>query len=227
MEKKALAVRIGIETVQHARGSRATMRQEHEKIRHVVACLLFVAVACVPSHADARKIVSQITELSQLPPPPNNYPVPHDPHMLFYLQRSSNSNTIVYAANIDYAGRLDPQKPIVAYWRRYTEGGQRMALRFLERILAFDTSAQPVDGQPNAYEAYIVSYPDRPFRVDVDKAGVAEAVVKMGNTRARLVSAYVELDDSTFIPTILYVDLYGIDLAKGAILRERLTPQAD
>jgi hypothetical protein len=102
-----------------------------------------------------------------------------------------------------------------------------MALRFLERILAFDTSAQPIDGQPNAYEAYIVSYPDRQFRVDVDKTGVAEAVVKMGNTRARLVSAYVELDDSTFIPTILHVDLYGIDLAKGAILRERLTPQAD
>ena len=42
--------------------------------------------------------------------------------MLFYLQRSTNGNTIVYAANLTKAGQLDPKAPIdafcgVAMWR--------------------------------------------------------------------------------------------------------------
>ena len=37
----------------------------------------------------------------------DEYPVPSDENMLFYIQKSYNTNTVVYAANIDADGKVN------------------------------------------------------------------------------------------------------------------------
>src|SRR5947199_328024 len=75
--------------------------------------------------AGGRELTSQVTELDHIPSLRAEFPVPNDPNMLFYIQRSVNANTVVYAAHIDVQGRLDPDEPVEVYWRWYNIDGQR------------------------------------------------------------------------------------------------------
>jgi hypothetical protein len=189
-------------------------------------CAFVLAVSIFgASPAPARELASDVTELDHMPPLPGNFPVPNDPNMLFYLQRSTNANTIVYAANMDAQGHIDPDTPIDAYWRRYAEEGQRRGLHFLERLVAFGVHARPIAGHANTFNADIAGYPERSFSVEIDKTGSPEAVTKMGARNARLVAAYLQLDEHGLIPSLVYCDIYGVDQATGQLLKEHLVPK--
>src|ERR1700741_2751609 len=65
-----------------------------------------------------------------------DFPIPpQTKSMLFYIQRSTNSNTIIYDANIKN-GKIDADKALNIYWIRYTEKNQKKELNYLERVLA-------------------------------------------------------------------------------------------
>jgi hypothetical protein len=193
--------------------------------RIVIALLLSITLlGSVP--AAARDLVSEVTELDHMPLLPGHFPVPSDPNMLFYVQRSTNANTIVYAANLTAPGQIDPKKPVDAYWRRYAESGERRALYFFERILAFGVSSNPIPGHANEFEADVVAYPERKFSVNIGKSGLPEAILQIGGHSAKLVSAYLQLDESGLIPSLVYCDIYGIDQANGQVLHERLSPKS-
>lgn len=57
---------------------------------------------------------------------------PVSPNLLFYLQRSKDSNTVVYEANVAANHTLDADKPVDVYWIRYAEDGQRKKLSALQ-----------------------------------------------------------------------------------------------
>ena len=62
-----------------------------------------------------------------------DFPVPvPDSKQLFYLQRTSNTNTIVYELNLQN-GSIDKENPIKEYWIRYQEKGQREDLNYIQR----------------------------------------------------------------------------------------------
>jgi len=192
----------------------------------IVIALLLGMTLLGAAPAAARELVSEITELDHMPPLPGHFPVPSDPNMLFYVQRSSNANTIVYAANLTAPGQIDPKKPIDVFWRRYNEKGERRALYFFERILAFGVSTSPAPGHANEIEANVVAYPERKFSVEIGKSGAPEAILQIGGHSAKLVSAYLQLDESGLIPSLVYCDIYGIDRASGQVLHERLSPKS-
>jgi hypothetical protein len=181
----------------------------------------FLLTAATPGFA--RDMASTVTELDRLPPLPGDFPVPHDPGQLFYLQRSMNSNTVVYAANLDPGGTIDPQNPLNVFWRRYNNEGERRPLNFFERVLAF--GARIAEAHAGEYDAYVAGYPERKFTVEMDKSGTPIAVVRMGEHLARLMAVYVKMEGSAFIPTIISADIFGIDEASGKVLQEHLVPR--
>src|SRR3954452_17345983 len=65
------------------------------------------------------------------------FPVPSGNNkQLFYLQRTANTNTIVYELN--YNNRdLDVEEPIHVYWIRYTEQGQKEELNYIQKKFAY------------------------------------------------------------------------------------------
>src|SRR6185503_510914 len=80
-----------------------------------------------------------------------NYPVPpQHKNSLFYLQRNKNSNTIIYEANILPNGKLDSKNPVSVFWLRYTEGGEKKELNWIQRWLAYGVDFEPAkDGSGN------------------------------------------------------------------------------
>jgi hypothetical protein len=173
----------------------------------------------------AQGITESIVEFDRLPQARTDYPPPNDPNILFYVQRSANSNTVVYAARLSGAGRLDRDEPVQVFWRRFNSDGGRKSLSFAERNMAFGVEARTAPGREGAAIVNIVSYPTRKALVELDEKGRPRAVIDMGNRRAKLAYAYIQLaEDSGTIPSIAYVDLYGVDLATGRALRERIRP---
>jgi hypothetical protein len=186
--------------------------------------LVLAGLGCILP-ADAMRLVMTFSELHQMPPPPRpGYRAPTDPDMLFYLQRSTNANTIVYAADIDAQGRLDQHHPVEVFWRVFDEDGRRHGLSWIERLLAYGVRVQPAKGAPNAFDAYIVSFPQMKCRVDVSQSGTPECILQINGRRARLVSAYIELDETGIWPRPIFLNIYGIDAKSGNVLREHIEP---
>nr|WP_262483968.1 CDP-alcohol phosphatidyltransferase family protein [Chryseobacterium sp. CCH4-E10] len=72
-------------------------------------------------------------EADQFPVPPSNNT------MMFYLQRTPNTNTIVYALNYDKNNNLPENNPINVYWIRYTEpGSPKKNLNYIQKNLRME-----------------------------------------------------------------------------------------
>ena len=76
--------------------------------------------------------------------PGTGYPVPSEPNQIFFLQRSMNSNTIVYAVRLDSDLKLDRRDPVEIFWRRFNDNGERLPITFAERNLAFGVRTKPL-----------------------------------------------------------------------------------
>ncbi len=141
-------------------------------------------------------------------------PAPNDPGQVFYLQRSTNRNTIVYAARFDADGNLDPHNPLAVYWRRFEENGQIQALNFEQRNFAFGVRVRP-GAQPGEFtvrsrataRAQATLRQTEPFR--------AELVGHLDGEEIRLKYAFVEAIDG-LIPRVIEVRAFG-RLESGAI----------
>ncbi len=152
-----------------------------------------------------------------------DFPVPHEPNQIFYVQRSLNSNTIVFAARLRPAGGLDAKSPVDVYWRRYNDEGERKELSGIERSLAFGVKADPVAGQPGSFMVRVVSYPDRPALLRM-AGGAPRLEMKVAGEPSRLDHAYLEVDDSGSVPHVRQVHLFGYSLATGKPVSESFTP---
>ena len=125
----------------------------------VRAGLVLGLIAVQPAHA--QDFASRVVELDRLPKARPDIPVASDPNMLFYVQRSTNPNTVVYAARLDAAGKLDMAQPVEGFWRRFKSDGARVPLSFTERNGAYGVDVRRIDRRDDAVLANIVSYPDR------------------------------------------------------------------
>ena len=177
--------------------------------------LVLGLIAVQPAHA--QDFASRVVELDRLPKARPDIPVASDPNMLFYVQRSTNPNTVVYAA------RLDMAQPVEVFWRRFKSDGARVPLSFTERNVAYGVDVRRIEGRDDAVLANIVSYPDRKAVIEAGAAMKPRAVLQIGNRRARLVYAYIDVDDSGTVPKVKSVDIYGTDLSTGKALHEKLT----
>ena len=150
----------------------------------------------------------------------DGFPVPTgNAQQLFYLQRTSNTNTIVYELNIK-KGVLDKDNPVHVYWIRYAEKGQTAELSWVQRVFA--------------YGVKIKSYPDSSYRVRlVSYAGYSMFLKKGIDGKYRMYAAingkmmilnhiFVKITGgSMWSPDIEYFEVSGLDPATGKPVSER------
>ncbi len=172
--------------------------------------------------AVGREITSQVTELDHILRVRPEYPVPNEPNMLFYIERSVNSNTVVYAANVDAHGRIDPDTPVNAYWRWYNVDGHKKPLIFIERMLAYGIKSVAHDGPHGAITFKVAAVPERKIVLDLDGHGHPEASMQIGGRWVKLVYIYLQVDDSGFLPKVPALDIFGYDKLTGKPLREHI-----
>ena len=140
---------------------------------------------------------------------------------IFRIRRSTNANEIVYAAQIDRAGQLDDDDPLVAYWLMHAEDGHREGLNILEKLLAYGFSADPAP--EGGYRVVLKAKKDRPVRLAL-RGGCPVAYMEISGQPALLRSIFVQTSSGGVIPTIAHVDVSGTDPASGREVAERILP---
>ena len=172
-------------------------------------------------NAQQRASGSTLEEVDSLPVIRPDFPVPDDPGMVFYLQRSTNSNTVVYAARFLDNGKLDPRQPVMAYWRRFNTTGERLPLKMIEDSFAFGVRARATD-DPDVFTLHVVSYPERRAILRLVEPGRAELLLPVDGRRMRMRYAYVDVDESGLVPSVREVVVTGHDVQTGRALVERI-----
>jgi len=141
---------------------------------------------------------------------------------LFVIERSTNANVVHYDANIGADGQLDPRQPITAYWVMAAVDGHREELTAFEKSRAYGFTVEPSQDS-NAYRLRLVAQRRREITiVRQGDAVLAEAVID--GRRAYLKRMYVNTHRVLAVPTVKYIELFGIDVATGESVSEKVLP---
>jgi len=136
------------------------------------------------------------------------------PAELFRIERSKNANVVVYEAK--------PGTEVTATWLMLAEHGERAALTFLERTMAYGFDLRSAAPAPGSWLT-LHALASRVIHV-TEHGGCLAALASIGGHAAVLKRIYVKADDRGLIPTVQFVRLFGVDVATGAALTETLRP---
>jgi hypothetical protein len=157
--------------------------------------------------------------------PVERFPSPPDsPVRLFYIQRSSNANTVIYDANILTNKALNAKDPVHTYWIRYGEKGQKEELSTIQRTLAYGLYTDAIKTEVNAFEGYFLAYRKRKFVVKLDPKGTPIALFPINGKLQILKRVFVSVDESHMMPSVNYIELFGKDQISGKDVYERFKP---
>ena len=183
----------------------------------LAAALLGAALPAV-----AKDGTSQVTELDAIPRVKPHYPIPSEPNQVFYIERSSNANTVIYCAKLGKDGKLDTSEPIVGYWRWYNVDGHIKTLNFAERMLAYGIKSIKHDGPNGSYSFKIAAMPERTLYIGLDAKGQPEVFSKVGARWVKLAYVYLEVDDHGIMPDVPELDFFGLDRITGKAIHEHI-----
>lgn len=139
---------------------------------------------------------------------------------LFHIERSKNANIVQYDAVLARSDALDARTPVICYWVLAAEDGRRDGLSVLDRR-AYGFRVAPERG--GSWLLYMNAATDRSIRVLRWQARWVAQVV-LASRSAILQRMYVMSDESGLVPSVRWVDLFGIDMVTGEPITERVKP---
>jgi Domain of unknown function (DUF4833) len=183
------------------------------------ALLLLVLLSALPAQArDFSSSVSESGEIVNLRP---EFKLPDEPNQLFYIQRSPNSNTVVYTARLDARGDIDSRAPVEAFWRKFNIDGSRQPLNFMERLMAYGVRVDAIrPGTPITFR--VVALPDRKLTLEMDAHHHPEALMQVGSRTVKLAYVYLQVVEGSLLPSVPSLDIFGTDIASGKAIHEHL-----
>lgn len=153
-----------------------------------------------------------------------NIPVPpQNRNTLFYIQKSTNPNTVMYEGVRDEYDEINPDKPVHVFWIRYQIDSTQKDLNFIQRKLAYGINFEPAEDKGEYYIS-LVSYKKRKIHIFKNPAGEIQANMEIDGQMARFRSVFIEIGKDFFIPEISYIEIFGEDLRTGDEIYERIIP---
>lgn len=156
-------------------------------------------------------------------PSPLKFPTPKGiKNQLFYLQRDPNINTIIYELNVDANGIIDRKEPVLVYWLRYGEKGEKKDLNYIQRKFAYGIQTKEL--AKDQYEIRFVSHKKIPMYLMVSPDDHKFHVyVTVNNKKIQLDRIFLRIDGGSFwLPNVKYVELKGINTENDAAVTERI-----
>jgi hypothetical protein len=182
----------------------------------LVMTLPVAATATENAPADTTK------NLYQLPGNPFQA-LPASVSRLFYVQRTPNANTIVYELNLDNNGQPDADEPVHAYWIRYTEGGKKVDLNFIQRKFAYGLTSKSLGN--GKYDIRFVSYKKFPLTLMKGADGKYHIFATIAQKQFIVNRVFVRIEGGSFwVPNVRFVEFKGTDPATGKEVTERFKP---
>ena len=148
---------------------------------------------------------------------------PESPIRLFFIQRSTNINVAVYDANL-IGGKLNAKDPVRTYWYKFNEKPPVEELTTIQRTLAYGLYTSAITGSYNTYEGHFLAYRKRKFIVKQDANGNPIALFQINGKMQILKRVYVKVDETKFLTTVEYIELFGKDPVTGKDVYEKFKP---
>jgi len=175
-----------------------------------------------------------LPEENTIPNPPKDevnsqdtFPVPaRKKNMIFYVQRTLNTNTIIYELNYNKDSTLNKETPVNINWIRYAEDGSIKELSYFQRKYAYGLNVVCIDSLKPMYKLNFVSYKKRDIFLARGKSGkLFKATIIINNKPAYIHKVFVRIDGGTFwVPHITYVEIVGNDILTGKAVSEKIIP---
>ncbi len=153
----------------------------------------------------------------------DTFPIPKpNPKQLFYLQRTPNTNTIVYELNEDAKGQIIIDEPVVVHWLRFAEDGAKKDLNYIQRVFAYGIKTEKVTD--TSFEMHINSYRKKPLylmRQKTDNTYHMFSFINIKMVMLKRVFIRIDAGVSFWKPNVIYIEMKGIDMATGKEAMER------
>ncbi|WP_438946054.1 DUF4833 domain-containing protein [Sediminibacterium sp.] len=158
--------------------------------------------------------------------PQDTFPVPAGiKNQLFYLQRTTNTNTVIYSLNVNDKGELDESTPVKVFWIRYPEGGMRKELNFIQKAFAYGTiSKKNKDG---SFTIQLVAYKKKEFTLKKSPSdNTYKMYTQINNKESEIKRVYIQIDPggTLFNPNVRYIEMKGKEAATNKPIMERFKP---
>lgn len=156
-------------------------------------------------------------------PSPLKFPTPKGiKNQLFYLQRDPNTNTIICELNVEANGEVNRKEPILVYWLRYGEKGEKKDLSYIQRKFAYGIQAKEIG--KDQFELRFVSHKKIPMYLMESKDDHKFHVyVTVNNKKIELDKIFLRIEGGSFwLPNVKYVELTGTNTANKAQVIERI-----
>ncbi|MEY4965393.1 MAG: hypothetical protein RL274_976 [Pseudomonadota bacterium] len=168
---------------------------------------------------DAREFTSTVSESGAIVRLRPEFKIPDEPNQLFYVQRSPNSNTVIYTARLDAGGALDRHEPVEGFWRKFNMDGSKQPLNVIERMMAYGVRT----GRDGANVTFtIAALPERKISVSLDGNKRPQALLQVGARTIRLAYVYLHVVEGGLMPDVPGLDIFGTDIANGKAVHEHL-----
>jgi phosphatidylglycerophosphate synthase len=158
--------------------------------------------------------------------PQDTFPVPAgNANQLFYLQRTTNTNTIICEMNLNSKGQLNEENPVHVFWIRYPEGGMRKELTYIQRIFAYGIKAQVESA--DKYKLHFVSYRKQSLylmRSPHDNKFHVYAAINQKMVVLNRIFIRIDPGGTFWSPNVIYMELKGRDEITGKEVMERFKP---
>ena len=155
----------------------------------------------------------------------DSFPVPKTgPKQLFYLQRTTNSNTIICDLNTDAKGQVIKDNPVHVYWIRYDEGGEKKELSYIQQTFAYGMKHELLSS--GVYKLHFVSYKKQVFYLKRSpKDNQYKMYFVLNNKEFVLQKLFVRIDGGTFwVPNVIYMEILGKDEYSGTPFSYKFKP---
>lgn len=156
-------------------------------------------------------------------PSPLKFPTPKGiKNQLFYLQRDPNTNTIIYELNVNAKGEVNRTEPVLVYWLRYDDNGEKKDLSYIQRKFAYGIQTKEIG--KDQYEIRFVSHKKIPMYLNYSKEDQKFHVyVTVNNKKIELDKIFVRIEGGSFwLPNVKYVELSGTNTATDTPVVERI-----
>ncbi|HEY5747742.1 MAG TPA: DUF4833 domain-containing protein [Chryseolinea sp.] len=154
----------------------------------------------------------------------NQFPTPpKDQGSLFYIQRTPNTNTIMYELNLD-KGVPNAEEPVRVYWLRYGENGQKEDLSYIQRHYAYGIKSKKLEN--NTFELRFVSYKKLPFYLSRSARDNRYHILATVNGKQIEVSrVFLQIEGGTFwLPNVVCAQVKGVDPVSGKEVIQSFKP---
>lgn len=171
--------------------------------------------------------VISLLAFTVLPDNTKIYPVPPlNDNSLFYIQRTKNTNAIVYEVNKLSNGAINKKDPIKVYWIRYASDSTTEELNTIQRTYAYGVHANPLKGDGDAFIVQLVAYKKKNiFLMPVPNSNRYAALMNINGKMAELKRIFVSISGGSFwFPKVDYIELTGRDPLSHLPVVERFVP---